>query len=90
MVFTEGQEVYFMYRVKRKHRNAHMWKVEPAIVVSDKEKSNSKVVVKTANQNSMSIRRKLIFDTKEKAEQKCDYWNHWNTYHKRKQFSGNN
>lgn len=76
MVFTEGQEVYFMYRAKRKHRNAHMWKVESAIVVSDKEKSNSKVVVKTANQNSMSIRRKLIFDTKEKAEQKCDYWNH--------------
>ena len=90
MVFTEGQEVYFMYKVKRKHHNSHKWTVESAIVVSDKGKNNPRVEVKTENQNIISIRRKLTFDTKEKAEKKCNYWNHWNRYHKGKQLSRNN
>lgn len=36
MVFKEGQDVYFLNRIKKKHHNTHMWVVEPAIVVSDK------------------------------------------------------
>lgn len=37
-------------------------------------------------QNIVSIRRRVIFETKDKenAEEKCDYWNHWDRYHKRK------
>ena len=33
MVFKEGQDVYFLNRIKKKHHNTHMWVVEPAIVV---------------------------------------------------------
>lgn len=85
MVFKEGQEVYFLNRIKKKHHNAHMWAVEPAIVVSD-EGNNHRVEVKTSDQNIVSIRRRVIFETKDKenAEEKCDYWNHWDRYHKRK------
>lgn len=83
MVFKEGQEVYFLNRIKKKHHNAHMWAVEPAIVVSDKA-NNHRVEVKTSDQNIVSIRRRVIFETKENAEEKCDYWNHWDRYHKRK------
>lgn len=85
MVFKEGQDVYFLNRIKKKHHNAHMWVVEPAIVVSDKG-NNHRVEVKTSDQNIVSIRRRVIFETKDKenAEEKCDYWNHWGRYHKRK------
>lgn len=54
-----------------------------AIVVSDKG-NNHRVEVKTPNQNIVSIRRRVIFDIKENAEEKCDYWNHWDRYHKRR------
>lgn len=64
MVFKEGQEVYFLNRIKKKHHNAHMWAVESAIVVSDKG-NNHRVEVKTPNQNIVSIRRRVIFDIKE-------------------------
>lgn len=85
MVFKEGQEIYFLNRIKKKHHNAHMWAVEPAIVVSDKG-NNHRVEVKTSDQNIVSIRRRVIFETKDKenAEEICDYWNHWDRYHKRK------
>ena len=68
MVFKEGQDVYFLNRIKKKHHNAH------------------RVEVKTSDQNIVSIRRRVIFETKDKenAEEKCDYWNHWDRYHKRK------
>jgi hypothetical protein len=85
MVFKEGQDVYFLNRIKKKHHNTHMWVVEPAIVVSDKG-NNHRVEIKISDQNIVSIRRRVIFETKDKenAEEKCDYWNHWDRYHKRK------
>ena len=50
MVFKEGQDVYFLNRIKKKHHNTHMWVVEPAIVVSDKG-NNHRVEVKISDQN---------------------------------------
>ena len=65
MVFKEGQDVYFLNRIKKKHHNTHMWVVEPAIVVSDKG-NNHRVEVKISDQNIVSIRRRVIFETKDK------------------------
>lgn len=82
MVFTEGQQVWFIQRFLVKRKNRRIWKVQSGIVVSDLGKENLRVKIHVSDTDSyVGIRRRCIFDSQEKAEAKCDRWNNWDRDH---------
>lgn len=83
MVFTEGQQVWFVYKSAVRHKKRHIWKVRPGRVVFDPGKENPIVKIKPQKKkNIVGIRRRYIFDSAERAEAKCEHWNHWDKFHR--------
>lgn len=78
MVFTEGQQVWFIQRFPVKRKNRRIWKAQTGSVVSDSGKENLRVKIRVSDTDScVGIRRRCVFDSQEKAEAKCDRWNNW-------------
>ena len=77
MVFTEGQQVWFIQRFPVKRKNRRIWKVRTGSVVSD-SKENLRVKIRVSDTDScVGVRRRCVFTSQEKAEAKCDHWNNW-------------
>lgn len=84
MLFTEGQQVFYIQRFPVKaHRR--VWKCQSGIVVADPGKDKDRVKIQKSNTKYVvGIRRRCVFDTQEKAEAKCEKWNNWAKNHPKK------
>lgn len=83
MTFEKEQKVYFIWKDKDKTKKKKDidWTVREAIVIADKFPKPNVSLRGIDNSFRKTLDRKYIFDTREAAEQKADYWNNWGKYH---------